>query len=200
MVKKLLNYHIILNSGSTRRQQFLKDLGINYELRIHPVEEIYPIYLSPQEIAEYLAILKANAFNHLNKDELLITGDTVVCLPIETLHKHSTKILGKPKNEQEAKDMLQMLSGTTHEVISSICLRTSEKTRVRNATTKVWFKKLTQEEIDYYVKNYSPYDKAGAYGIQDWIGKIGVTKIEGSYENVMGMPTHLLYELLTEEF
>lgn len=186
--EKLKNYQLILSSASPRRQQFLNDLGLDFEIRLKPVEEVYPDHLMAAEVPDFLAILKADIFSNLNANEIVITGDTVVCF--------EDQVLGKPKNETEAFDMLQLLSGKTHEVISSICLKSSQKTEVTHAITKVYFKEFTEAEIWYYIKNFQPFDKAGAYGIQEWIGQIGVTKIEGSYFNVMGMPTHLLYSML----
>ncbi|HET8809651.1 MAG TPA: Maf-like protein [Flavobacteriaceae bacterium] len=186
--EKLKNHHLILASASPRRQQFLKELGLDFEIRLKPVEEIYPDGLKPSEIAEYLAKLKAEAFPDLKPNEILITGDTIVVF--------ENKILGKPKNEEEAFEMLRMLSGKKHKVISSVCLKSTEKTSIAHDVTKVWFKELSAEEIRYYIDNFQPFDKAGAYGIQEWIGQIGVEKIEGSYFTVMGMPVHLLYEML----
>lgn len=186
--EKLKNHHLILASASPRRQQFLKELGLDFEIRLKPVEEIYPEGLKPSEIAEYLAKLKAEAFPDLKPNEILITGDTIVVF--------ENKILGKPKNEEEAFEMLRMLSGKKHKVISSVCLKSTEKTSIAHDVTKVWFKELSAEEIRYYIDNFQPFDKAGAYGIQEWIGQIGVEKIEGSYFSVMGMPVHLLYEML----
>lgn len=186
--EKLKNHQLILSSQSPRRQQFLKDLGLDFEIRLKPVEEIYPEHLKGAEIPDFLAILKANAFSNLNSTEIVITGDTVVCF--------EDQVLGKPKNEAEAFEMLQLLSGETHEVISSICVKSSKKHEVAHAITQVRFKEFSEAEIWYYIKNFQPFDKAGAYGIQEWIGQIGVTKIEGSYFNVMGMPVHLLYSML----
>ncbi len=189
--EKLKDHHLILASASPRRQQFLKDLGLPFEIRLHPVEEIYPENLKPTEIAEYLAKLKANAFSDLKSNEILITGDTVVSF--------ENQILGKPKTEAEAFRMLRMLSGKKHEVISSICLKSVEKIEIAHAITRVYFKNISEEEIAFYIKNFKPFDKAGAYGVQEWIGQIGIIKIEGSYFNVMGMPTHLLYKMLENQ-
>lgn len=189
LAEKLQNKNIILASSSPRRQQFLKDLDLSYSLQLKPVEEVYPQNLTPEEIAIYLAELKAKAFEeNLGLNDLLITGDTIVCL--------NKEVLGKPKNSAEAKKMLLNLSGKEHQVISSVCLKNSLKTVSFYDSTKVFFKELTPTEIDFYIENFSPFDKAGAYGIQEWIGKIGVEKIEGSYFTVMGMPVHLLYREL----
>lgn len=197
--QKFKNHRIILSSSSPRRQQFLRDLGLVFDIETKSVEEVYPNHLEATEIAEFLAVLKANAFKTLAPNELLITGDTIVCLP-ETQNDNSKKVFGKPKNEKEAFAMLRSLSGTSHEVISSVCVRNAQKTEVRHAVTTVNFKNLSDDEINYYIENFKPFDKAGAYGIQEWIGQIGVTEIHGSYFNVMGLPVHLLYKLLIEKF
>lgn len=189
--EKLKDKNIILASGSPRRQQFLKDLGLDFEVRLKPVREDYPPHLKGAEIAEYLAELKTKPYlEELKKNEILITGDTIV------LQKN--KVLAKPNTQNEAIGMLQKLSGTTHEVISSACITSTEKTVLLHAKTKVFFKVLAPEEIKYYITNFQPYDKAGAYGIQEWIGKIGIAKIEGSYYNVMGMPIAKVYAALKE--
>lgn len=178
---------IILASGSPRRQQFLKDLGLDYEIRLKSVEEKFPEELQGKEIAEYLAELKTEPYSPQDQ-EIIITGDTVVW--------HENKILHKPKNKKEAQEMLRNLSGKAHEVISATCLKSTSKTTVISATTKVFFKELADEEIDFYITNFKPFDKAGAYGIQEWIGKIGISKIEGSFYNVMGMSVDKFYEAL----
>ena len=184
---KLKNYNIILASGSPRRQQFLRDLGLQFTVRSLDVEEIYPKYLHGNEITGYLAELKANAFeDELNDQDILITADTIV--------RFSGKILGKPKDAIEAKKMLKELSGEHHEVITSICIKTAKTTKIINDTTIVYFEKLSDEEIDYYISNFKPFDKAGSYGIQEYIGFIGVRKIEGNYSTVMGFPVHKFYK------
>ena len=186
---KLKNYSIILASGSPRRQQFLKDLGIDYTIKLREVEEIYPSTLKGVEITDYLAELKSSSFDDLKKNEILITSDTIVWL--------ENKAIGKPKDRKDAIDILKSISGKKHEVMTSICLKTIDSIKIVNDITQVYFKILTQEEIEYYLDTFEPYDKAGAYGIQDWIGYIGVEKIEGSFFNVMGLPVHKLYtELL----
>jgi len=188
--EKLKDYHIILASGSPRRQQFFKDLKIDFEVRLKPVEEVYPKRLRATDIPDYLSQIKALPFkDSLKENEILITSDTIVW--------SKNKALGKPKNEKEAIDIIKSLSGESHEVITSVCFTTKDFQKTVNATTIVHFKQLTAEEIQYYVNYFKPYDKAGAYGIQEWIGFIGVTKIEGSYFNVMGLPTHLVYKTLT---
>ncbi|MCF6296338.1 MAG: Maf-like protein [Flavobacteriaceae bacterium] len=189
--KKLKNHTIILASGSPRRQEFFKDLGLDFEIRLKPIEEIYPNHLKHSEISDYLAELKSIPFeSELKENDILITSDTIVWL--------KDKALGKPKDEQDAFDMILSLSGETHEVITSVCFKTKTSQQIVNAITKVTFKNLNDEEIWYYIKNYNPLDKAGAYGIQEWIGHIGVTKIEGSYFNVMGLPVHLVYKMLND--
>ncbi|MDY0779584.1 Maf-like protein [Tenacibaculum sp. IB213877] len=186
---KLANYNIILASGSPRRQHFLKDLHIDFEIRVKEVDEIYPNHLKGIEITDYLATLKSKPFeNELTEKDILITSDTIVW--------HQNKALGKPKDYDEAFEMLWQLSGKTHEVITSVCIKNKNFQKIVNDTTIVEFKKLSKEEIDYYITNYRPYDKAGAYGIQEWIGKIGIKTIKGSYFNVVGLPVHKLYEEL----
>ena len=186
---KLANYSIILASGSPRRQQFFKDLDLDFEIRLKEIEEIYPPELKAGEITNYLAELKANAFEgELNDNEILITSDTIVW--------HKDKALGKPKDKEDAFSILKSLSNATHEVITSVCFKTKNKTELISEITKVTFNPLTDAVIDYYLEHYKPYDKAGAYGIQEWIGFIGVAKVEGSYTNVMGMPTDKVFEYL----
>ncbi len=185
---KLKDITIILASGSPRRQQFFKDLDLNFEIRIREIEEVFPPHLQSYEITNYLAKLKADAFDDLNSDELLITSDTLVLLDGITL--------GKPSSEEEAIKMLQNLSGKTHEVITSVCFKTKNKTEVIYEITKVTFSELSLESIQYYITKYKPLDKAGSYGIQDWIGLIGISKIEGSYTNVVGLPTEKVYQYL----
>ncbi|WP_064967344.1 Maf family nucleotide pyrophosphatase [Tenacibaculum ovolyticum] len=186
---KLLNYTVILASKSPRRQQLLKDLDIDFTVKTKEVEEIYPEHLVASEITDYLSELKSKPFsNELNEKDILITSDTIVW--------SNKKALGKPKNYNEAFKMLKELSNNTHQVITSICILNKNFKHIINDTTTVTFKKLTDLEIEYYIKNYKPYDKAGAYGIQEWIGKIGITEIKGSYFNVMGFPVHKLYKEL----
>ena len=187
---KLQNYHLVLASGSPRRQQFFKDLDLNFEIRLKDIEEIYPPELKAEEITNYLAELKASAFEgELQANEILITSDTIVW--------YNGRALGKPKDEQDAFDILKSLSNTTHEVITSVCFKTNKNSNLLYEITKVTFNELSDEAIRYYIKNYKHFDKAGAYGIQEWIGFVGVSKIEGSYANVMGMPTDKVYEYLS---
>jgi septum formation protein len=186
---KLQNYHLVLASSSPRRQQFFKDLDLDFEIRLKEIEEIYPPELKAEEITNYLAKLKANAFEgELKANEILITSDTIVW--------HNNKALGKPKDEQDAFTILKSLSNATHEVITSVCFKTNNHSKLLHEITKVTFNEISDEAIRYYIENYKPFDKAGAYGIQEWIGFIGVSKIEGSYANVMGMPTDKVYEYL----
>ncbi len=186
---KLKNHNIILASGSPRRQTFFKELGLDFEIRLKPVKEEYPTRLTHFEISNYLAQLKALPFKEeLQSKDILITSDTIVW--------HQNKALGKPRDTDEAISILKSLSDATHEVITSVCFTTTDFEKTIHNTTKVTFKALTDKEIEYYITNYKPYDKAGAYGIQDWIGQIGVTKIEGSYFNVMGLPVHVVYKTL----
>jgi septum formation protein len=188
---KLKKYKLILASGSPRRQQFFKDLDLDFEIRLKEIEEVYPPELKASAITDYLAELKASAFEgELQPNEILITSDTIVW--------HNDKALGKPKDEADAFSILKSLSNTTHDVITSVCFKTVSETTVLNELTKVTFNELSDEAINYYLENYKPYDKAGAYGIQEWIGFIGVSKIEGSYANVMGMPTDKVYEYLSK--
>lgn len=188
---KLKKYTLILASGSPRRQQFFKDLDLDFEIRLKEVEEIYPPELKAEEITNYLAVLKASAFaGELKSNEILVTSDTIVW--------HNNMALGKPKDQQNAFEILKSLSNTTHEVITSVCFTTREKTDLMHEVTKVTFNEISDEAIRYYLEHYKPYDKAGAYGIQEWIGFIGVSKIEGSYANVMGMPTDKVYQYLSK--
>jgi septum formation protein len=188
---KLQKYKLILASGSPRRQQFFKDLDLDFEIRLKEIEEIFPPELKAHEITNYLAELKANAFEgELNDNEILITSDTIVW--------HNNKALGKPKDKQDAFSILKSLSNATHEVITSVCFKTTTEVKVIYEVTKVTFNELSDKTIEYYIENYKPFDKAGAYGIQEWIGFVGVAKIEGSYANVMGMPTDKVYEYLTK--
>jgi len=187
MLKDKLNkINIILASGSPRRQQFFKEMDLHYTIRLKEIEEIYPEHLQAEEITNFLAELKANAFeNDLKENDILVTSDTIVWL--------KGKALGKPKDYNDAFKMLQDLSNQTHEVITSVCLKSLDKTEVFHCITKVTFSDLSDEAIRYYLDNYKPFDKAGSYGIQDWIGLIGISKIEGSYTNVVGLPTEMLF-------
>ncbi|WP_347374537.1 Maf-like protein [Aequorivita sp. Q41] len=187
---KLKNYKIILASASPRRHAFFKELDIDFSIQVKEVEETYNKNLKRTEITDFLSQLKAAVFTELQQNDILITSDTIVW--------KAKKALGKPKNSDEARQMLQSLSGQMHEVITSVCFTSKEFQKTKNDVTKVWFKKLSKEEITYYIETYKPFDKAGSYGIQEWIGYIGIEKIEGCYFNVMGLPTRLVYKTLTE--
>ena len=193
MIKdKFKEYKIILASGSPRRQQFLKDLDLDFEIRLKDIEETYPDTLRGFEITNYLAELKANAFKEdLKEKELLITSDTIVWL--------DNKALGKPKDYNDAFAILKSLSNETHEVITSVCFKTNEQTDTIFDITKVTFTSLSEEDIRYYLDNFKPFDKAGAYGIQEWIGLIGISRIDGSYTNVVGLPTEKVFQYLCKE-
>lgn len=182
-------YKLILGSGSPRRQELLKSLGFDYLLKPINADESFPSELKAQEIPLYLAEKKANAFpDEIKETEILITADTVVWC--------EGKVLNKPANFKEGTLMLETLSGKMHEVFTGVCLKSANKQTVFHDTSKVYFKKLKTEEIEYYLTNYNPYDKAGGYGVQDWIGYIGIDKIEGSFYNVMGLPVKELFEEL----
>ena len=187
MLKK--DYKIILASKSPRRRQLLDGLNIPFEVVIHEVEEVFPDGLPMEEIPVYLAKLKAEPFTEeLSHDALVITADTIVWI--------DGKVLGKPNDYEHAAEMLRQLSGKKHVVVTGVCLTSREKQVSFSASTDVYFKDLTDSEIDYYLENYRPYDKAGSYGVQEWIGYIAITRIEGSYFNVMGLPVQRLYEEL----
>jgi septum formation protein len=187
--EKLKGKHIILGSASPRRKFFLNELGLEFEVRLKEVDEAYPAGLKASQITDYLAELKAAPFlKELREHDILITADTIVWL--------NQRAIGKPKNLEVAREMLATLSGHTHEVISSVAVTNKNQTLLINDTTRVSFKKLTSDEIDYYITHFKPFDKAGSYGIQEWIGYIGIEKIEGSYFNVMGFPVQKFYELM----
>lgn len=182
-------YQIILGSNSPRRQELLKSLGFNFLIKPINVEETFPIDLLAEEIPLYLAEKKADAYeDDLKETEILITSDTIVWC--------EGKVFNKPANFIEGKKMLETLSGKMHEVFTGVCLKSGNKQTTFYDVSKVYFKKLKPEEIEYYLTNYSPYDKAGGYGVQDWLGYIGIDKIEGSFYNVMGLPVKELYEEL----
>ena len=182
-------YQLILGSNSPRRQELLKSLGFDFLNKPLNVEETFPVDLLAEEIPLFLAEKKADAYEDpLKEDEILITADTIVWC--------DGKAFNKPANFVEGKKMLETLSGKMHEVFTAVCLKSGNKQTTFFDVTKVYFKKLKSEEIEYYLTNYSPYDKAGGYGVQDWIGYIGIDKIEGSFYNVMGLPVKELYEEL----
>lgn len=191
MLKDLLNDHeIILASGSPRRQKFFEDLEIPVNIDVRSIDEIYPENLKGKEITDYLSRLKAKAFSDIKDGQILITSDTIVY--------NDGEAMGKPEDHKEAVKMIKALSGKDHEVITSVCFTTKNVQKILNYTTRVYFSDLSEEEIEYYVTNYKPFDKAGGYAIQEWIGLIGIEKIEGSYFNVVGLPTHLVYQTIKQ--
>lgn len=188
-LQNLENYEIILASKSPRRQQLLTDLGIKFRVQPMDIPEIFPEGLGMTEVPVYLAELKAEAFRpFLENQQLIITADTIVWLDGE--------VLNKPADYADGFRMLRNLSGKKHQVVTGVCLLSPEKKVSFYASTDVWFKELSDEEIHHYLEHYKPYDKAGAYGIQEWIGYIGIYHIEGSFFNVMGLPVQSLYEHL----
>lgn len=189
MLEKL-PFELILASGSPRRKAFLEELNIPFTVDVRPLEEHYPTHLKKEEIPIFLSELKASAFADIDQNKLVLTGDTVVW--------HEDEALGKPTTYEEAFAMLRSLSGKTHEVISAFSLKSSQQTTSKYDSCKVYFKELSDEEINYYITHFQPFDKAGGYGIQEWIGQIGVTKIVGSFYTVMGMPVDSLYATLKE--
>jgi len=190
VMRNLDKYDVVLASGSPRRHTLLKDLGIGFRVEQRPLDEKFPPGMDEEEIALYLSRLKADAFGEdfFSDNTMLITADTIVCL--------DGLVLGKPVNREDAFEMLQRLSGKKHQVITGMCIRTYDKEVNFSVTTDVYFKDLEEDEIAFYVDSFKPYDKAGAYGIQEWIGFAGIEKIEGSFYNVMGLPVHRLYEEL----
>lgn len=190
MLDNLNKYKIILASNSPRRKELLSGLGLPYEVRTLPdVDESFPSTLTGEEIPRHIAREKAEAYRKMmTSDELIITADTIVWLQGE--------VLGKPHDEEEAIQMLGKLSGKTHQVITGVCLMTTQRTHCFSAVSEVRFANLTPQEIDYYVSNYHPLDKAGSYGVQEWIGYVAVESIVGSFYNVMGLPIQKLYKEL----
>ena len=186
----MISYKIILASNSPRRKELLAGIDVPFDVRvIDGIDESYPVTLPTKDIAEYIAKKKATAYREtMAGDELVITADTIVVL--------GSQVMGKPHDANEACSMLRQLSGQTHQVITGVTLTTKERQMSFSVETDVTFKNLSDEEIDYYVTNYQPFDKAGAYGIQEWIGHIGVTGMSGSYFNVMGLPVQRIYEAL----
>ena len=190
MLENLKKYNIVLASKSPRRQELMKGIGLEFSVITKDVDESYPSNMSVYDVAPFLSLKKAKAFNdeELPENYMVITADTVVIV--------DDMILGKPKDEADARGMLGRISGKKHSVITGVTIRTNDKVKTFSVVSKVSFETLDQEEIDYYVNNFRPYDKAGAYGIQEWIGYIGVNHVEGSYFNVMGLPTQKLYKML----
>ncbi|MGG5507729.1 MULTISPECIES: Maf family nucleotide pyrophosphatase [unclassified Myroides] len=186
----LNNYTLVLGSNSPRRKQFLTDLGLTFVVRASDIDEVYPPELQREQITDYIAKLKASAIELTADDEILITSDTTVW--------SEGKSLGKPQDRTEALAMLERLSGKMHEVITSICLTSTQKNHCFHALTEVHFKPLTRAQMEYYIDTYKPYDKAGGYGIQEWIGLVGIQRINGSYTNIVGLPTTELMEELIQ--
>lgn len=191
MLSNLKPYHIILASQSPRRRELLAGLGVDFEVKVIPdIDESYPPQLPAPDVPAYIARQKAEAYRTDMKDnDLIITADTIVCCAGE--------IMGKPADDADARRMLHGLSGRTHQVVTGVCITTRTIQKTLSTSTDVTFKTLTDEEIDYYVTHFHPTDKAGSYGIQEWIGYIGVERIEGSYFNVMGLPIQRLYTELS---
>ena len=190
MLSNLKKYHIILASKSPRRQELLRGMGVDFEILTKETPEDYPTDLPLDEVPKYLSLQKSQAFSdeELPKDYLLITSDTVVICEGE--------ILGKPKDREDAMRMLQLLSGKTHHVVTGVTVRSAKKTESFAVRSNVTFAQLDDDEIDYYIEHCKPFDKAGAYGIQEWIGYVGISGLEGSFYNVMGLPTRKLYQCL----
>jgi septum formation protein len=192
LYEKLRKYDIILGSGSPRRKYLLEEMGLDFRVMVnHSLEETWPEGLSSQEIPVYLASLKAeHILEDVPEDSLLITADTIVWMDGE--------VINKPADRSDAFRMLKQLSGNMHEVLTGVCFRMTSRTHTFCASSLVWFAELSDDEINFYIDHYKPFDKAGAYGIQDWIGYIGVEKIEGSYFNVMGLPLQRMYHELKD--
>lgn len=186
--EKLVSYQVILASGSPRRQNLFRELGIPFTVDVREINEVYPLSLKREEITNYLAELKSQAFVNMADHDLVITSDTIVWF--------DDKAIGKPRSYEDAFQMLSSMSGKSHSVFTSICIKGKNFKKIVSDETIVEFKKLSQDEITFYLQTFEPYDKAGSYGIQDWIGLIGVERIEGSYFNVMGLPVHKLYKEL----
>jgi septum formation protein len=189
MLDNLKKYRIILGSNSPRRQELLKGIRVDFEVIPTDADEHLPAHIQGIEVAGYLAERKADSYKYIiTEQDLLITADTIVL--------YENRILGKPHNKQEATEMLHFLSGKTHQVVTGVCISTINRRHIFHTVTEVKFSNLTEEEINYYIENYKPYDKAGAYGVQEWIGFIAVEHINGSYFNVMGLPIQKLYQEL----
>ena len=192
MLDNLKKYNIVLASKSPRRQELLKGIGVDFTILTKEVDESYPSRLPAIDVAPFLSLKKAKAFEdaELPENYMVITADTIVIVENE--------ILGKPKDRDDAVRMIRLLSGKAHKVVTGVTVHTKEKTKTFSVTSKVAFESLDNHEISYYIDNFKPYDKAGAYGVQEWIGYIGVSNVEGSYYNVMGLPTQRLYKVLKE--
>lgn len=192
MLDNLKKYNVVLASKSPRRQELLRGIGIEFSVMTKEVDESYSKNISVFDVAPYLSVKKAKSFedSDLPNNYMLITADTVVVV--------DDAILGKPKDEDDARNMLRLLSGKKHYVITGVTIHTKDKTKTFSVSSKVSFDDLSDDEIEYYVNVYKPFDKAGSYGVQEWIGYIGVNSVEGSYFNVMGLPTHKLYQMLKQ--
>ena len=189
LTEKLNQYSVILASQSPRRQTLLKELNFDFNVVVKEVDEVFPSHLVKEEIPVHLAKLKASAFdNSIHNAEMIITADTIVWI--------NNSVLGKPTGYDDAFQMLKTLSGNMHTVYTGVCIKTVDKSKTFWASTNVYFRDLENSEVEYYLNNYKPYDKAGSYGIQEWIGYVGIEKIEGSYFNVMGLPVQQLYHQL----
>ena len=181
---------ILLGSNSPRRKELLQNLGFDFEVFSINCDEIYPENLEVEKIASFLSELKANAFRNLEASEILLTADTIVTF--------ENKVLGKPKNREEAVEMLSHLSGKTHQVYTGVSFKTSEKIITKTDVAEVEFTEISNDEMDFYIKKYQPFDKAGSYGIQEWLGMAKISRINGSFYTIMGLPTHLVYKTLKE--
>ncbi|MDA7803649.1 Maf family nucleotide pyrophosphatase [Crocinitomix sp.] len=191
MLDNLHSKNIILASKSPRRQELLKGLDIEFTVQTRDIDESYPADMIPEDIPEFLALKKAHGFQDIiEENTILITSDTIVIL--------ENKVLEKPKTELQAKKMIKKLSNATHIVVTGVCIKTKDETIAFSDHTVVKFMPLTDAEIEYYVQKYKPFDKAGAYGVQEWIGYIGIERLEGSYYNVMGLPVHKVYQALAQ--
>jgi septum formation protein len=185
----LSEFSIVLGSQSPRRKELFAGLNLPFSVEVREVDEQFPAEMNPVEVPEFLAFVKSNPFHaDFQPDQLLITADTIVLIDNE--------VLGKPLDYEHAFEMLQQLSGRKHTVITGVCITSAQKQITFSDYTDVWFKSLSNDEIDYYLTRYHPYDKAGSYGVQEWIGYVAIEKIEGSYFNVMGLPIQRLYEEL----
>lgn len=186
--KEFQSFDIVLASGSPRRQELLKAMGIPHRIEVRKINEVYPEHLKAHEITDFLARKKAEAFDKIDANQIIITSDTIVWF--------NDKPIEKPRNRQHAIEMLESLSGQMHEVFTSVCFKTLKATLVVNDCTQVWINPISRSELEYYVDHHHPMDKAGSYGIQDFFGYIAVDRIEGCYYNVMGLPTRLVYQNL----
>jgi len=189
LAEHLSDFSLILGSQSPRRKELFAGLNIPFSVEVREIDEIYPNEMNPLEVPEFLAALKSTPFRkNFKQNGLLITADTIVFI--------DGQVLGKPLDYEHAFEMLHKLSGNKHVVITGVCITSVDKQITFSDHTDVWFKNLSDDEIDYYLKHYEPYDKAGSYGVQEWIGYVAIERIEGSYFNVMGLPIQRLYEEL----